>query len=185
MVSVLFIIESPFQCLCMLEAIDYFKVNSYDVLIPEKGIGLTNEQLRRLLKNEGIKFGTYDIKHAVYGLVPYFLHNHKHYDNIFVGNYYSPSLEAMAAFFGGWKYSLFFLDDGTQALSLFSNHPRYRFSNKKWEYVFKLFFAIGKIKRSKRQSFFTIFDVNSERFNIVKNDFVRLKAIRKKNQGGV
>lgn len=185
MESALFIIGSPFQGLCMLEAIDYFHITDFDVLIPQKSTGSNTTQLKALLNDEGVFYTTYSINHAIKDLIPYFLHKHKHYSNIFIGNYYSPIDEAMAAFYGKRNYNLYFLDDGTQALSLFSEHPRYRYSAKKWEAIFNLYYRIGKLKGNRNRYFFTIYDVKSKDFIIVKNNFSRLKKDISSEKRGV
>lgn len=173
--SALFIVGSPFQCLCMLEAVDFFKIEQYDVLIPEESTGNNSAQLKALLGDMSIEYQTFKFHHAIWGLLPYVMRKHKYYKNIFLGNYYSPTYEALAVFFGKMRYNLFFIDDGTQALSLFSDRPRYRFSAKKWELYFRFIYGIGRLKGCGKHNFYTIFDVQSTRFNIIKNDFGRLK----------
>lgn len=174
--SALFIIRSPFQCLCMLEAIDFFKIESFDVLIPEHSTGTNSTQLKALLNDQKIPYQTHNIRHALKDLLPYAIRRrHKYYKNIFIGNYYSPSDEALAVFCGEWRYNVYFLDDGTQALSLFSETPRNRFKTKKWALYFRFIYSLGKLKGCRKPNYFTIFDVTSNKFNIIKNDFNLLK----------
>ena len=158
MESTLFIVGSPFQCLCMFEAIEHFKVSEYDVMIPDETVGSNSEKVETLLDEKGIEYSTYSIHHGIKDFIPFLFHSHKKYQNFFLGDYYNPIREAMAVVLGKRNFKIFFLDDGTQALSLFSSNPRNRYRSKKWEYWFKFCFFIGKIKSQKRQSFFTIFN---------------------------
>ena len=173
--STLFIVSSPFQCLCMFEAIAHFNITQYDVLVLDIANGSTTTQTKSLLFENKIPFLTYNVHHAIFDLLPFVLKKHKHYKNIFIGNYYNPTDEGIAAFYGSINYNLYFLDDGVQALSLFSNKPRNRYGKKKWEYWFKLYDALGWIKGRRKPYFFTIFDVESEKFSIVKNEFRLLR----------
>lgn len=184
MTSTLFIISSPFQGLCMLEAIEHFKITEYDVLLWDIPEGRGAHQTKTLLKDKDIPYSTYKVRHAIFDLIPFVMRKHKHYKNIFIGNYSNITDEGIAAFYGSIKYRLFFLDDGTQALSIFSDNPRYRYGSKKWECWFKLYNALAWIKRKQKSTFFTIFDVTSNDFNIVKNDFRLLKNNVKTKRSG-
>ena len=184
MTSVLFIISSPFQGLCMLEAIEHFKITEYDVLlwdIPEESGTI---QTKLLLDDKNIPYSTYKVKHAIFDLIPFVFKRHKYYKNIFIGNYFNITDEGIATFYGSKNYRLFFMDDGTQALSLFSENPRYRYGSKKWEYWFKLYDSLALIKRKQKSTFFTIYDVVSNDFVIVKNNFKLLKNSIKTPRSG-
>ncbi len=176
--SVLFIVGSPFQCLCMMEAIYHFSIIEYDVLVPDKTVGSNSEKVTTLLNDKSISFSTYSIHHGVKDLLVYFLKRRKKYKNIFIGDYFNPIREAMAVYYGKCNYNLFFIDDGTQALSLFSRNPRYRYESKKGEYWFKFIVLIGRLKGCGKPSFYTIFDVHSSRFNIIRNEFSSLQTSR-------
>lgn len=162
----------------MLEAIDHFEITKFDVLIPSRSIGSNTQQVKALLSDKGIVYSTYQVNHAIWDFIPYIMRHHKYYKNIFIGNYYSPTDEAIAAFYGKCGYNLFFLDDGTQALMLFSDHPRYRYSAKKWELIYKLYFFVGWLKNQNKPSFFTIYDVQSSKFNIIKNSLNSIKICK-------
>lgn len=184
MTSALFIIGSPFQGLCMLEAIEHFNITEYDVLVWDIPEGSSAEQTKSLLNDNNIPYSTYKVKHAIFDLVPFVLKKHKYYKNIFIGNYYNITDEGIAAFYGSKKYGLYFLDDGTQALSIFSDNPRYRYGSKKWEYWFKLYDALGWLKGKGKSTFFTIFDVVSDEYVIEKNDFKLLRNNIKEPRSG-
>lgn len=177
MTSTLFIIGSPFQGLCLLEAVNHFNITEYDVFVLDSDYGNSTAQTKALLTDKGVSFSTYKVHHAINDLLPFVMKKHKRYKNIFIGNYYNPTDEAIAAFYGKLHYQLFFLDDGLQALSLFSEKPRNRYGgSRKWEYWFKIYFAIGNLKGRKKPIFFTIFDVKSDKFIIIKNTFQLLKS---------
>lgn len=168
----------------MLEAIEYFEISEYDVMVPDRTIGSNSEKVKTLLDEKGIDYSTYSIHHAIKDYIPFLLRPHKKYQNIFIGDYYNPTREAMAVVLGKKNYNLCFIDDGTQALSLFSSNPRYRYRSKKWEYWFRFCFFFGKIKGQQRPRFFTIFDVESDSFDIIKNNFHSLGSHESKNSNG-
>lgn len=180
--STLFIVGSPFQCLCMLEAIRYFNIKEYDVIVPDDPIKQTIDNVSLLLTKYKISFSICRINHAIKDLLPIIFKKHRHYQNIFIGDYYCPIIEAFSVFYGAKKCNVFFLDDGTQALSLFSQHPRSRFTSKKSAIIFKFYFVIAKLKGFKTKSFFTIYNVNSKEFVIYHNDFTLLKASSSQNR---
>lgn len=184
MTSSLFIIGSPFQGLCMLEAIGRFNITEYDVLVLDIPEGNSAMQTKSLLNDKNISYSTYKVKHAIFDLIPFVMRKHKYYKNIFIGNYSNITDEGIAAFYGSTNYRLFFLDDGIQALSVFSDNPRYRYGSKKWEYWFKLYDIVGWLKGRRKSCFFTIFDVVSNDFDIEKNDFRLLRSHVKKQQSG-
>ena len=184
MTSVLFIIGSPFQGMCMLEAIEHFNITEYDVLLWDISDGNGAQQTKSLLNDKNIPYSTYKVKHAIFDLIPFVLKKHKYYKNIFIGNYFNIADEGIAAFYGSMSYGLFFMDDGIQALSLFSDSPQYRYGSIKWEYWFKLYDTLAWIKRKRKSTFFTIFDVASNDFDIVKNDFKLLKNNIKATRSG-
>ena len=68
------------------------------------------------------------------------------------------------------------LDDGTQVLEIFSDNPR-RLYNKAWVTIVQEFFSLyAFVMRINRKSFFTIYDVRSDKYEIEKNSFNILKS---------
>ena len=80
---------------------------------------------------------------------------------------------------------IIFLDDGIQAVELFSNNPR-KVKNPVWISLVQHFFSIYALfKRVNRSFFFTIYDVKSEKFIIEKNSFEILKPNNATTNDGV
>ena len=166
--STLFIVGSPFQCLCMLEAINYFEISDYSVIVAYCDT-LSLDKIRTLLNENRIPFEEKKIAPIVKDFLPLVHTKHKRYKNIFVGNYYSVINEVVGILYAQRRYALFYLDDGTQALSLFSENPRKRYSSFKIEVVLRFYFLCLSWKKRVSTSFFTIYDVASDKMNIIHN----------------
>lgn len=172
--STLFIVGSPFQCLCMLEAIHHWQITDYDVIINAMEVNIP--MISRLLNEKGINYECDRKKHLFKEVLPLVFSNHKHYDNVFIGNYYNMAYQDMALAYCRSNANVICLDDGIQVLELFSDNPR-RVKNKVWVDIIQTFFSLyAFLKKIKRKIFFTIYDVHSEQFTIVKNDFSFLKS---------
>ena len=81
MTSTLFIIGSPFQGLCLLEAINYFNITDFDILVLDTDYGNSTAQTKALLTDKGVSFSTYKVHHAIFDLLPFVMKKHKHYKN--------------------------------------------------------------------------------------------------------
>lgn len=172
--SVLFIIGSPFQCLCMLEAIRHFDISDYSVMVAycDK---LSLDKIRTLLNEKGIAFEEKKIAHIVKDFIPMVFSKHKRYKNIFIGNYYRVIDEIVGILYAKRRYTLYYLDDGTQALSLFSDNPRKRYPSFKIGIVLQFYFLCLSWKKRISTNFFTIYDVKSSRMNIIHNSLSYLR----------
>ena len=181
--STLFIVGSPFQCLCMLEAINHWKLVDYDVMV---NTTRTNEQMMsRLLIEKGIRYKSNYRVHLSKDIIPLFFSKHKHYNNVFIGNYYSLVYQDMAVAFSKRKAKVLCLDDGIQALQLFSDNPR-KVKNKVWVDFIQTFVSLyAFIKAVKKTYFFTIYNVKSNKFIIEKNTFDILKTKNGKETDGI
>lgn len=166
--SALFIIGSPFQCLCMLEAIKHFEISDYFVMVAycDK---LSLDKIRTLLNGKGITFEEKKIAHIVKDFIPMVFTKHKRYKNIFIGNYYRVIDEIVGVLYAKRRYTLYYLDDGTQALSLFSEKPRNRYSSFKIDIVLRFYFLCLSWKKRISTNFFTIYDVKSRKMKIIHN----------------
>lgn len=167
--STLFIIGSPFQCLCMLEAINYWHISDYDVIVNSTKV---NElMISRLLQEKNIKYESDCRVHLFKQVLPLVFSKRKHYDNVFIGNYYNIEYQDIALAYCKCGANVIFMDDGIQVLELFSDHPRI-IKNETWVILIQFFFSFyAFFKRINRSTFFTIYDVKSNKFNIEKNAF--------------
>jgi len=171
----LFLVASPFQCLCMLEAINYFKIDNYDVIVTYSD-SFNLEKVEALLCKYQIPYTTSNTAHIIYGVMPFVFSMHKRYRNFFIGDFNSYNDISIAYFLAKFNAKIYFLDDGVQALSLFS--PIKKKSRKKFKVklVLALYRIIAIVKKIKNPIFFSIYNVFSSKFEIVKNPFTLLQS---------
>ncbi|MDD4527585.1 MAG: hypothetical protein PHF25_06060 [Candidatus Margulisbacteria bacterium] len=159
----------------MMEAINYFHIDNYEVLVTYSDNN-NLDKIDALLKKNKIQYKKKKVAHIVYGVIPFLFSKHRHYRNIFIGYLYSESSIAIAYILGSFRSKIYILDDGVQILSFFSPYPRkmqYKFKFKIVLFFYKL---IGIIKLVKGPSFFTIFNVSSNKYEITKNPLSLLKS---------
>ena len=188
--STLFVVESPFQCLCMLEAIAHFQIKEYAVLvIYGNDKDKSRENINSLLNECGILYSEYKMAHIIKDYIPLVLSKKKLFkrcfDNIFVGDFYNPMNEIVGKLFANREYNLYYLDDGVQALSLFSEKPRKRYESLKIHIVLRIYDILMIWKKCLSTSFFTIYNVKSDKVNIIHNDLSWLKKEASKVLKGV
>ena len=99
----LFIVDSPFQCLCMLEAINYFKLVDYDVIVAYCNNN-SLDKVDMLLKEKGISYKKLWLSHLLYDTIPQLLKKHNRYNNFFIGNYCSPHSYALSVLYAKLVY---------------------------------------------------------------------------------
>lgn len=177
MKSALFCIGSPFQSLCAVEAMSYFKIEKYDFIVIDDGARLS--QIEYFLKSKGV----------TYSVIPFHVSAYKSiirvlrllnlwsgkYDYLFMGDYRLTGnrLECIQYVKNGGK--VYFLDDGNYVvnfaqgsiiLSQISNIRN------------KLFGFFCKIRRITWKNFYTIYakDIDLPGYNIVENNFKSLQT---------
>lgn len=176
--STLFLVSTPFQCLCMLEAIKYFKIVNYDILVTyASDVNDVNfNKIDTLLKKHKISFSKRKVAHLVFDVLPFLFSVHKHYRNIFIGFLYSTTSCAIANIYASINAYIYILDDGVQALSFFSPSPRI-IKHKFMEKIVLFFYQIiGIVKFVKKPIFFTIYSVTSSKYQIINNPLILLKS---------
>lgn len=178
----LFLIESPFQCLCMMEAIHYFSIDDYEVLIPY-GDEFSNEMMFRFFKEKGIAYNARPISHIIFDVLP-LVFSKKKYKRIFVGNYSATKSYPLAVALAGFNSTINYLDDGTQAVELFSDEPRPRYSKGSIKIVIFLYRVLAFLKNARENIFFTMYDVESKKYRIEKNSFSILRTKNNRAQRG-
>lgn len=184
MKSTLFIVNSPFQCLCMLEAISVFKIEKYEVLVVYSDT-FSIDKIHTLLEEFSINYSVKKVAHIVYDFIPLFLQKHNKFDSIFIGDYYEPFLEILGKIYAKKKYELYYLDDGIQALTLFSSYPRKRFKEKKVKIVWNIYDRCLSWKRCQKYNYFTIYNVVSDRMTIIHHNLSFLSQKHKLTTSGV
>lgn len=174
----LFIINSPFQSLCMFEAIEHFSLTDYDVILRPDTVEKNNEMLVGILTSKGIPYKIVRMNHIIKDILPHLFKKKKRYSSFYIGDYYSGGIVAYiyALIYARRKATITYLDDGTITLNIFQTPPVPRMHNRKIALVVKLYEIIKLLKGIKNPSFFTIFNVQSNKYKIEKNQFLSLRS---------
>ena len=175
--DVLFIVNSPFQCLCMLEAIEHFTIKNFDVVIRPDSVELNNKMVERILEEKGIPFKIVKMSPLIGGILPYLFKKHKKYSILFNGDYYGGGLCAYAYSLIHAKRNaqIIYYDDGVETLRVFSKPPLKRFNTWKVKLVIRGYEILKLIKGIGKPTFYTIFNVNSSLFKIERNTLSKLR----------
>ena len=181
--STLFIVGSPFQCLCMLEAIDYFQIRDYDILVVYSD-GMSLGKIKKLLEDKNLRYSVRHYAHIIKTVLPVIFSRHRHYKNVVLGDYFG-GYEALASIYAGLGCRIHYIDDGNQALEIFSDCSRKRYKSKKIAFVFALYNLLFRLKGGKEHIFFTIYPVETDRYEIVHNGFQHLKGATCGEKSGV
>lgn len=182
--NTLFIVDSPFQCLCLIEAVNYFKVTDFDVIVAYCNNN-SLDKVDRLLNDQGIPYKKLWLSHLLYDTIPLLFKKHKKYKRFFIGNFCSPHSYALSVLYAQNGASIYFMDDGTQILSLFSDKPSPKKANWKVDTFMGFINILHHIKMMKRDVFFTIYNVVSEKYDIIRNPFNSLVAPQNTTLRGV
>lgn len=182
--GVLFIVNSPFQCLCMFEAIHHFSIKEYDVVLRPDSSELNNQMVIRILEEKRIPFKVGKMSPLVSGLLPYLFKNNKKYSVLFNGDYYSGGLCAYAysLICAKRKAKIVYFDDGVETLRVFSKPPLKRYNNWRVWIVMKFYETLKLLKGIGKPYYFTVFNVNSPKFVIKKNSLSTLRQKMKETQ---
>jgi len=179
----LFIVGSPFQCICMLEAIHYYSIVDYNVIVNSDDVNYM--MVSRLMECYNIKFTHKRYRHIFFDLLPLIFRKKVRYDNIFLGNFYALTYRDYAVIHAKFNASFYIMDDGIQALEIFSEHKR-KVDRALWVKIVQTGYELlGCLKNIKSNNFFTIYDVYSDKYNIIKNPFSLLSSTTNSNKKGV
>lgn len=179
----LFIIKSPFQALCAIEAIKHYKIDESDFLCFDDEVVV--KKTVPLIKSYGniqffhvVNLGTFQLMKQVRREIK------KRYDTIFVGDYFSYSQYIIALFVAKIRAHIIYLDDGSSTISIAAPIFRKRGRSHNEKIAFFLFSSIlwGKLIN---RSFFTIYDFKyGFPFPYEKNTFNSLVSVNNGLQHG-
>lgn len=168
----LFIVNSPFQALCALEAIDHFSISSPVFLVLSDGN--SRKQTMPLIEDKG-RVLLFD--HTTQGIVS-LIKRAKSLNiktkRVFVGDYFSLAQYVIAGICAKVGASIYYLDDGNSTLAIFPPVSKKRYESKNARIGFIAFGLIASIKLIK-ESFFTIYDVSAKNNLVIKNEFKILR----------
>ena len=165
----LFIISSPFQAICALEAIDYYKITSPHILLFDTPI--IRKMTYPILQDHGetcfLKVtggGTLAIIKALLKQL-----NRNKYDIIFIGDYFSYFHYVTALFMSKRHARYIYLDDGNSTLTIMPPSSRQRGRSKRERKYLQIWDFFSNVKTIKK-SFFSIYDLGEEfPFDVEKN----------------
>lgn len=170
----IFIINSPFQAICALEAVSYFHINKPVFFVlndPD-----SKRRVLQLVENRGeILYFDHDNKGTV-SLIKRTIGYKIKSKTIFIGDYFSYSQFAIGVLCASLEAKIYYLDDGGSTLTIFPPVSRKRYSTNKNKIVFRLFLAFASIKRVSYY-FYSIFNLPNlnNRKCLIKNNFTGLK----------
>ncbi len=172
--STLFMVASPFQCVCMIEAIAHYKIKRYKVIAIYSEDIYSIEKIRKLLINRNIIFSELYLSHLLkdsFRLVKN--RKRKRYDNVFIGDCFA-RLETYAYLYLNRGGQLYYLDDGNSTITRFTK-PTYTYPCSLRLKFFLLFIqCYAKLKKIKRPIYFSIFNDSLGNFLVEHNDFGNL-----------
>ena len=154
-VESLFIISSPLQVLCAIEAIYEFELSNYKILYAFSSNDPRREQVVSMLKNYKVNY--IPIEYKINGVWNYLFSINtgehdisKKFGRIFIGDIYSENLIAIAYKYSRIGTKLVFMDDGNSTISVLTQGEHIPLSKRSiirnllaLKYLFKLV-VVGK-----------------------------------------
>lgn len=179
----LFFINSPFQALCMLEAIEEFEIDDYKVYLVLYD-DTRNAQLITLLNNNDVRYEIIEgSKNCFWNYLTLFLSlRWNRYKRSFIGHYNTDSFFYYALKYASCRSDIVYLDDGAATISLLNNTFRRSFGG---GLVFVLFRVVAFIKCISLNNLYTIYSgITNNKFDIHICNFKRLAALSSGSQKG-
>lgn len=174
-----FVVGSPFQVLCAVEAIREFEINEYEFIFVYSPTEQRNKQTLAMLNDLKINFKSLDV--TKFRASRILLNRNlvlkgdgKRYKRAFIGDYYQVLYQSIALSYMENNGSMIYLDDGSSSISIFHHIKR----RKGWKpaCVDWLFQTIAKLRHIDCNSlFYTIFsDIKDPQFIKYPNQFSHL-----------
>lgn len=188
----LFIISSPFQAICAIEAVYEYKVDSPIFVILQGQLQKVNSTTSKILDKSGfakkyelvyqsfiklIKQTPKDLKKL--GL------NKEEYSLIFLGNFFSPMQRVFSTYCckNPKETKFIYLDDGGSTVKAFSGGLNtIRFQNFNAFFKTSISQLLFLMKGITPNEFFSIFSIESKSYSITPNSLSNLKGKIKKNE---
>lgn len=170
----LFIINSPFQALCAIDAIKHYSINNPVFYVFDCGDSrdkiLMLLNYKKLFNVDIIPFvGTKDLIKVIKAKPKY--------HQIFIGDYFSYNQYLIGIQLSKRNTIIVYLDDGTATLDLLPNVGRKRYHGFKLRTFSYLYLNICRNIKRVKESFYSIFDISGKiPYPVVENDFSCLMA---------
>ena len=169
----LFVLASPFQAMCAIEAIEEFKISNYKILIV-KSNSPRDKQLYRYLDEQGVEYTICELSSPHYAfecLSPLFGHREKEYHRAFLGDSENKLLYHFAFKYLYPNSVISFIDDGTKEIPILAGRRNRKFDIFFWAKWFNR--KLLNIEIS--DSYFTLFsDIASPKFQCRNNRFTHV-----------
>lgn len=179
----LIIVASPFQCLCAFEAIRNFDIAAPYYII--SGDDNSLRMIKSLLDSKGYLYEVFTPKNFVWNIMYLLKTKHTSYNNIIIGNFESHVFESIGVIYAKYNAQFYYIDDGIQALQVFSEKyvkPSFDFKKRTQGLLNSI---IGRIKSIKKPIYYTIFDVQTDKYCVVRNELSLYKQQQVGNNHGV
>lgn len=168
------IVASPFQCLCMFEALKHFNITDYDVLVGYQDT-FSLEKIDFLFKKKNISYYKARTAHIIKDILPIRKQIKKRYSSFIIADFENRNGYSLACLLAKRNATICYIDDGAQAYQFFSNPPIKKHYNLAVDLVFSFYSLIGSCKRLQKPIYYTVYDVQSDDYKIVKNELSLLK----------
>lgn len=169
----LFIINSPFQALCAIEAVTYYKEEEPEFLVFD--CNDSKDKISSLLKSYG-----YDCNILPFvgtRQLVYSIRNINKRERVYIGDFFSYDQYLVGVLKSYLGASIIYLDDGASTLSLLPPVCRHRSTGLSARSLF--YYILDSITWLKglKKSFFSLYDIgNYIKFKVEKNAFSTLRA---------
>jgi len=191
----LYIISSPFQAICAIESITFYKIIDPVFIVLHGQQKMVNSKTAKIIEINGFKniyeltYSTfYDILLKSKNDISTIGLNYAILDYIFIGNYYSPTQRIFSSLcYNSIKTKLIYMDDGNSTIeAILWGLSIISFNDIKQFLKLLITKIINKMKCVNESEFFTIFEISSLKYKISPNSLMFLKnQIKIKNRSNV
>lgn len=167
----LFIVNSPFQAICALEAISSFGIQKPDFIILSDVS--SKKQVSSLLDGKGNVIFFNHTNQGTLSLLKSAISLEIKSSQIFIGDFFSYSQFVIGVICAKCQSNIYYMDDGNSTLTIFPPISRKRYNSLTNRFVFLLFSSLAKIKML-NEKFFSIYDIPVCEGKLIKNKFISL-----------
>lgn len=180
----LFIIGSPFQALCAIEAIKYFSIKDYTVIVSYFYNENRQDQTYAILKLFDVDYTTLFLnKRTSLTFALKCLIDKKKYSIAFVGDFYRVIASLFSVLSLKRNGLLLYLDDGNSSIEIFKDELNPQKNKKSIKLIRNIVKKIILVKRIKDDVFFSLFsDIPNAKFQVIENTFENIGNIFKGEQ---
>lgn len=167
--KVAILVDSPFQALCAIEAINYFNIIRpyFFCHNTEQGHIMTHSYLRSRGYNVQLLEDSRNATQCILSNL-----SHEKFDCFIIGDYFCKKQFLLSLVWSNYKSRIIYVDDGNSTLSL-APRKKQRFIGRGTIHtiLFNILLFIERLKLP-RKSFFSIFDINGKvSCPVINNDF--------------